>query len=143
MCTHISPDVLLLAQHDVVRGELRVEGLDELLDERLVRLLAAHPGAAPSAHTHTHVSCRDAPFFEHALEHGDGRGGVEVAQLDGRALLELGLRLEARGDERRALRGVLCRDVARDGAALEEDEAVVVLRAGVSSARGERGGRTM
>jgi hypothetical protein len=102
----VAREVLLLGQDRLVARELALERLRELGHPRLVGLLAEHRG-------------------EDALEHDPGRERVEVGDLDRLGLVEeRGLVRVARREERRLRFGG---DVPRDGAGLEQDEAVVLL----------------
>jgi hypothetical protein len=109
----VAREVPLLGQDRLVARELGLERLRELGHPRLVGLLAEHRREDP-------------------LVHDPRRERVEVRDLDRLGLVEeRGLVRVARREERRLGFGG---DVPRDGAGLEQDEAVVLLRSRVNFA---------
>ncbi len=133
--THVTSEVLRPAEDGVVHGELGLERRREPLDSSLVRLLpdppvriqrnmstaarSPQPCRAPKAASHSRLA--DILVRKRDSER------VKIALLDARGLLEQRRLLQVGrvGDERPDA-PVLEREVARDGAALVQREAVVV-----------------
>ena len=105
--THITSEVLLLSQDDLVRIEPLFKLSGELLHKLLVRgLLKAR--------------------LENFLPDDDRRDRIKVRILDARRLLKLGVGLGVAGDQ-------LCarperRDVPPDGARLEQLKPIILLK---------------